>query len=282
MHRSYAPATSRAVSPVRWREMVSRLFSRLIPVRVTVAYAATLFLVATTLLALGPRAQDRAVGYLSTNLHNLAHGHIGTLLGSAFVADQGQVYLLLPGLVCLLALAELLWCSRRLVQAFVLGHVGATLIVAVGLAAAIKFGWLPMSLARVSDVGLSYGAMAVLGTLTAAIPPRFRPAWIGWWLAVALVMVASGADYTATGHTVALVLGMVLSTRFRVATHWTAVRLVLLAVGIAFGFLLLAGVSLPVAPIAGPVGLGVALIAQIVATRPLLPSALMRGSRIAH
>jgi hypothetical protein len=245
--------------------MVSRLFYRLVPVRVTVAYAATLLLVATTLLALGPRAQDRAVGYLSTNLHNLAHGHIGTLLGSAFVTAEGQVYLLLPGLVCLLALAELLWCSRRLVQAFVLGHVGATLIVAVGLAAAIKFGWLPISLAGVSDVGLSYGAMAVLGTLTAAIRPRFRPAWIGWWLAVAVVMAAFGADFTATGHTVALVLGMLLSTRFHTATQWTVVRLVLLAVGVAFGFLLLVGVSLPLAPVAGPVGLAVALTAQWVA-----------------
>jgi hypothetical protein len=254
--------------------MVSRFLSRLVPVRVTVAYAATLLMVATTLLALGPRAQDRAVGHLSTNLHNLAHGHIGTLLGSAFVTADGSVYLMLPGLVCLLALAELLWCGRRLVQAFVLGHIGATLIVAVGLAAAIRIGWLPISLAGVSDVGLSYGAMAVLGTLTAAIPPRFRPAWIAWWLSVALVMVASGADFTATGHTVALVLGMLLSTRFRSATHWTVVRMVLLTVGSAFGCLMLVGVSFPVAPVAGSVGLAMTLIAQIVSTGSVRPSEL--------
>src|SRR6478672_5810806 len=115
--------------------MVSRMCSSLVAVRVTVAYAVTLLLVATTLLVLGPRVQDRVVSHLSTNLHNLAHGHLGTLVGSAFVTADGQVYVLLPGLVCLLALAELLWRSGRLVLAFALGHIGATLIVAVGLAA---------------------------------------------------------------------------------------------------------------------------------------------------
>jgi hypothetical protein len=241
--------------------------SSLVAVRVTVAYAVTLLLVATTLLVLGPRVQDRVVSHLSTNLHNLAHGHLGTLLGSAFVTADGQVYVLLPGLVCLLALAELLWRSGRLVLAFALGHIGATLTVAVGLAAAIKFGWLPISIARTSDVGLSYGAMAVLGTLTAAIPPRWRPAWIGWWLAVAMVVVASGADFTAAGHTVALILGMLLSTRFRSDTHWTLVRLVLLAGGMTFGYQVLTGLSVPAAPVAGSTGMLVALIARWVARR---------------
>jgi hypothetical protein len=248
-----------------WFEMVSRVLSRLVPVRVTAAYAVTLFLVASMLLALGPRAQDRVVGQLSTNLDNLARGHLGTLLGSAFVTSEGQTYLLLPGLVCLMGLAELLWRSKRLVQAFALGHIGATLIVAVGLAGAIKFGWLPISIARVSDVGLSYGAVAVLGTLTAAIPMRWRPAWIGGWLTVALVVVASGADFTAAGHTVALILGMLLSTRFRVDARWTTLRLALLAAGVAFGLLLLVGVSPTAAPVAVPAGLGVAVIMQSVA-----------------
>lgn len=126
------------------------------------------------------------------------------MFGSAFVTAGGQIYVWLPGLVCLLALAELLWHSRRLVLAFALGHIGATLIVAVGLAAAIQFGWLPISVARASDVGISYGAVAVLGALTAAIPARWHPAWIGWWLAISLlVVVASGEDFTAAGHTIA-------------------------------------------------------------------------------
>ncbi len=44
------------------------------------------------------------ISHASTNLHNLSHGHIGTLLVSAFVIDAGPIYVWLPGLMCLLAL----------------------------------------------------------------------------------------------------------------------------------------------------------------------------------
>jgi hypothetical protein len=249
--------------------MVSRLFSGLVVVRFTVAYAVMLAVVATTLAVLGPRAQDSVVTHLSTNLHNLAQGHLGTLLGSAFVTDGGQVYVWLPGLVCLLAVAELFWRGRRLVVAFALGHIGSTLIVAVVLAVAIRFGWLPISVAAATDVGISYGAVAVLGALTAAIPPGWRPAWVGWWLAIALMVAASGADFdfTATGHTVALALGVLLSRRFRSAAQWTPVRLVLLAGGGAFGYLMLTGSSPLGAPVAGVAGVLIALIGQWVARR---------------
>ena len=61
------------------------------------------------------------IAHASTNLHNLAHGHVGTLLGSAFIADTGPMYFWLPCLVCLLALAELIWRSGRLATVFVTG-----------------------------------------------------------------------------------------------------------------------------------------------------------------
>jgi hypothetical protein len=249
--------------------MVSRMLARLVPVRVTAIYAAMLIVVAVTLLALGPDVQNSVVSHMSTNLHNLAHGHLDTLLGSAFVTDGGEIYTWLPGLVCLLALAELLWRSRWLVLAFTLGHVGATVIVAFGLVAAIWCGWLPISVARATDVGISYGAAAVLGALTAAIPRPWRPAWIGWWLAVAVVIAASEAwaDFTADGHTVALILGMLLSTRFHSTTHWTPVRWVLLAGGVTFSYLTLTGLSLVTAPLAGLAGVLAALTAQWLAWR---------------
>ncbi|OBF25062.1 hypothetical protein A5727_05845 [Mycobacterium sp. ACS4331] len=238
------------------------MFSTLVPVWVTVTYATVLGLVSTVLWVLGPEVRDRVVGHLSTNVENLGHGHVGTLLGSAFVTAEGPIYPLLPGLVCLLALAELLWRGRRLVQAFMLGHVGATLIVAAGLAAAIRAGWLPLSTAGATDVGLSYGAVGVLGALTAAMPTGWRPAWAGGWLTVAWVVASmSGWDFTAVGHAVALVLGMLLSTRLHADAHWSALRRVLLGVGIAFGLLLLVGSWLSTAPAAVPAGLGVALLA---------------------
>jgi hypothetical protein len=236
--------------------VVSAVLSRLARVRVTVAYAVTLICVTTTLSTLGPSAADRVVRHASTNLHNLSHGRIGTLLGSAFVVDAGAAYVWLPGLVCLMGVAELLWRSRRLVVGFAVGHVGATLLVAVGLTAAVELRWLPGSITRATDVGMSYGATAVLGTLSAAVPRRWRPMWIGWWLAVGVAVVWLGRDFTDVGHAMALVLGMLVATRFGRPEPWTAMRVVLLVVGGAFGFLVLAntGLSMLVAAVGGAAG----------------------------
>ena len=233
--------------------MVIRLLAR---VWVTAAYAVTLAGVAAVLVVLGPEVQERVIRHASTNLHNLSHGHIGTLLGSAFVTEDGPIYAWLPGLVCLLALAEWLWRSGRLVMTFALGHIGATLLVAIGLTAAVELGWTPVSVSRATDVGMSYGAAAVLGALTSALPARWRPAWVGWWLSVGATVVLMSHYFTDVGHSVALVLGMVLSTRFGRPARWTAPLAGLLVVATAFGYLMMAGtgLSLGVPAAAGVLG----------------------------
>jgi len=228
--------------------------------RVTTVYTSVLVGVSFTLTALGPHARHAAVSRMSTNLHNLSHGRISTLVGSAFV-DGGNVWVWLPGLVCLLALGELMWRSRGLIVAFAVGHIGATLIVAAGLAAALAAGWLPMSIARASDVGVSYGAVCVLGGLTSSIPSRWRPVWIGWWIGIA-VAVAIGGDFTAVGHLLALMLGIWLSFKLPTTTmHWTPTRLALLTVAVAFGDFVLVG-SFVAAPLAGMMGVLIAILAS--------------------
>ena len=152
---------------------------------------------------------------MSTNLHNLAQGRLSTLVGSAFVSDGDDVYAWLPGLVCLLALGELVWRSKGLLITFTIGHIGATLIVAGWLAAAVEAGWLPTSIARARDVGISYGAVCVLGALTASIPSRWRPAWIGWWLGIAVAAASGRTSIHRRRSRVALLLGMGLSFRLR-------------------------------------------------------------------
>jgi hypothetical protein len=253
--------------PGRRRTLPSGVLWSLMRVRVTLGYAVVLITIGATLLAFGSPVQDLVVSHVSTNLHNLANGYLGTLISSAFVTEGRDIYAILPGLVCLLALAELIWCGRRLVLTFVLGHVGATVMVAAGLAVAITAGWLPITVAHANDVGISYGAAAVLGALTAVIPPRWRPGWISWWLAIALV-AATWADFTGVGHMIALILGMGLSSRLGSVADWNRTRVALLIVGVAFGYMMITGSSSPVAvAVAGPAGLLVALIAQWVARR---------------
>lgn len=225
--------------------MLFNLLRALTRVRVTVVYAAILTGVTAILAELEPRVQNQVISHSSTNLHNLSHGHLGTLVLRAFVIDAGPIYVWLPGLVCLLMVAELIWRSGRLVVAFAVGHIGATLLVALGLTAAVELDWLSTDVTRATDVGMSYGASAVLGAMSAAIPQRFRPAWMGWWLVVAVAVVIVGRDFTDVGHAVALLLGMLVSSRFGVPGRWTPARCLLLAVGSAFGYLLLANTGLP-------------------------------------
>src|SRR6201998_3812174 len=159
--------------------MIGGILSRLARVQFTVGDVAVLLVISGGILLLGPHAHHVLVQRASTNVHNLAHGHIGTLLGSALVVDAGPLYFWLPFLTCLLALAELHLRTIRLAVAFLVGHIGATLVVAAALAAAVEFGWMPLSITRASDVGRSYGALAGLGAMTAVIPPRWRAAWVG-------------------------------------------------------------------------------------------------------
>lgn len=229
------------------------LLSRLARVRITLGYALALATVSIALVVLGPRVRAHVIALASTNLHNLAHGHLGTLFGSAFVTDAGPIWFWLPCLVCLLALAELIWRSGRLALVFVTGHVGTTLLVAIGLTAAIEFHYLPLSISHASDVGVSYGAVAVLGALTAAVPRRWKPAWLGWWVPVGVAAAVLSDDFTDVGHSIALALGLLVSTRLAGPAHWTPVRYALLAVGGSFGFLVLAHGEWT--PLIGAVGL---------------------------
>jgi hypothetical protein len=237
--------------------MIYGVLSRVARVRFTVGYVAIAGAVSFALLSLRPHTRELVIQHASTNLHNLAHGHVGTLLGSAFVVDDaGPLYFWLPFLTCLLALAELHLRSIRLMVAFVVGHIGATLVVVGALAAAVEFGWLPRSITRASDVGMSYGALAVLGALTAAIPPRWRPAWVGWWIFAAMASAVVGGDFTDAGHTVAVILGLLVSSQFRGSIHWTPVRLMMLIGSSGFGFLVLAHhwATMAAAPVFGLLG----------------------------
>jgi hypothetical protein len=244
----------------RWTATATRALSVVASLRVTIVYAVALVAVSTTLTVLGPHARDVVVSRMSTNLHNLARGHLSTLVGSAFVDDGGEVYTWLPGFVCLLALGELIWRSTGLLIAFTVGHIGATLLVAAGLVAAVQAGWVPISVAHASDVGVSYGAVCVLGALTASIPARWRPVWIGWWLGLtATAAWATEFEFTAVGHVLALLLGMGVSFRLPSMARWSSLHLALLAVGVAVGYFMVSGSSMVVTA-GGLAGMAVAFL----------------------
>ena len=72
--------------------MIYEILSRVARARFTVGYVAILAAVSFAILSLDPHARELVIQHASTNLHNLANGRLGTLLGSAFVVDAGPLY----------------------------------------------------------------------------------------------------------------------------------------------------------------------------------------------
>jgi hypothetical protein len=103
---------------------------------------------------------------------------------------------------------------------------------------------------------MGYGALAVLGAMTAVIPRRWRMARVGWWVAAGVASAIVGGDFTDSGHTVAVILGVLVSSRFRQPIHWTTMRRLMLVASSGFGFLLLAHhwATMAAAPVFGLLG----------------------------
>lgn len=181
---------------------------------VTLGYLVLLMVSTVVLTLIDDSTMDRVLLRASTNLDNLLHGHVGTLLSSAFFIGTGvTAWAILAMLAALLALAELRFGAGRLVRVFLAGHVGATLVVAVGLWAAVREDWLPDSISDAEDVGISYGAVALVGALVAVLPAAARWSWSAVWLAFAVDGVLAGRTFTNVGHLLSLVIGLVLGYR---------------------------------------------------------------------
>ncbi|MBF6472232.1 MULTISPECIES: rhomboid-like protein [Nocardia] len=174
----------------------------------TAVYLSGLIAVSVVFSVLSDSAQTRMILHASTNLHNLLSGRVGTLLASAFViGDVVAAWVIIPLLACLLALVELRFGALHAVRVFLAGHIGATVLVAAGLWIGVEAGWVPASIRWAEDVGVSYGAMALIGVLVAAVPYRWRIAWATMWFIVAIEGVLIGQTFTHVGHLVAFTIG---------------------------------------------------------------------------
>lgn len=214
----------------------------------TYSYVGLVVAVGIVLTLVSANRASRIVLHASTNLHNLLRGHFGTLFASAFVIGSGAatVWIIVPLLACLLALAEHRLGAMRMVRTFVLGHIGATALVAVGLWIAVQSQLVPNSITTVEDTGVSYGAMAVVGALVVVLPAHRRFVWSASWLSLALGGVVLWHTFTNVGHFLALCLGLGIG-RLMIRRHAEPVRPlsviegVLLAAGSLFACLMLLG-----------------------------------------
>jgi hypothetical protein len=175
----------------------------------TCAYLA--ILVATSILVhqLAPSTVHQLLLASSTNLHELGRVPVRVLVVSAFWISDGHVlpWLLLLGVVG--GLAEARRGTLGAATVFVAGHIGASLIVAAGLAFGVTVGAVSPSVANMVDVGPSYGFAALAAFVATSCTARWRTLALlalGAWLVTAWI---GGIDVTGVGHLTAAAIGFV-------------------------------------------------------------------------
>ncbi|MES4904840.1 MULTISPECIES: rhomboid-like protein [unclassified Streptomyces] len=175
----------------------------------TVGYA--LVLVVTGLFArlADPDLVHDVLTHSSTDVVNLADRPVLVLVASAgWVAGGVLTPYLLAFLVVVGALERRLG-GLRTAGVFLLGHVLATLMTELPVAAAVAVGHLPDSSLRRLDYGISYGLLACTGALAGLLGPRLRWTLLGGITLVLVLDLVEFADpLTDWGHLLALAIGV--------------------------------------------------------------------------
>ncbi|MEU1664528.1 rhomboid-like protein [Streptomyces sparsogenes] len=149
------------------------------------------------------------LAHSSTDVANLSHRPLLSLVASGVWVAGG---LLSPYIVAFLAVVGAL--ERRLgglrtAGIFLLGHVLATLMTELPVAASVAAGQLPDSSLRRLDYGISYGLLACAGALAGLVRPWLRWTLLGGITAALLADLAEFTDpLTDWGHLLALAIGV--------------------------------------------------------------------------
>ncbi len=174
----------------------------------TFLYAGIIMVTTWVIAGSNQRLADALLRAQSTNLTNLRHHAIDVLVRSAFWSGTSYALPTIALLAVVLAPAEFWLGTRRAVTVFAIGHIGATLLTAAGIAVAVHFGTAPRGIERTIDVGVSYGAYCIAGVVTYRLPAPWRYAWVAGLVGAFALTSAIGGEFSDYGHLVSVLLGL--------------------------------------------------------------------------
>ncbi|EFL23288.1 conserved hypothetical protein [Streptomyces himastatinicus ATCC 53653] len=184
---------------------------RTVPTEAPFSLFYSLILLGTGLYAhLGdPRTVHDLLTVSSTDVSNLSQRPLLTLLASALWVVGGITSPYLVVLLLVLGALERRVGGLRTAGVFLLGHVLATLLTEIPVAASVAVGHLPDSSLRRLDYGVSYGLIACAGALAGLLSPRQRWALTG---GIGAALIAGSLVHfdplTDWGHALALLTGV--------------------------------------------------------------------------
>jgi membrane associated rhomboid family serine protease len=168
------------------------------------------------LIGLPPRLRDAVLLVHSTTLAHLKREPLTVLFGSAMWTDVTELLFMTVTAVVYMAPLERWIGSWRTVLAFLAGHVGATILIALWIEATVKLTPEQNQVyARTIDVGVSYGAYCCAALLAYRLRMPIRLCVWAVLLAYLLHQASlhdfdASVDYTSLGHLTAFGIGIVL------------------------------------------------------------------------
>jgi len=155
--------------------------------------------------------RERVLEETSSNIANLRDHPVQSLLASAFVVPQPAGLLLVVVLLVVLAYSQRFIGRAGALVVGLAGHIGATVLVAIGLQSGLFHHVVDPSVRTATDVGVSYVLACSMGFLTLFVPGWIRLAWCAglalYWLLPAFVDLS----FTAAGHATAVTLGWLMA-----------------------------------------------------------------------
>ena len=193
----------------RWRRLSPRITDWVSHAPATYAYLLILLVTTWVLETSSSSVARQLLLERSTNLHELARDPVRVIPASAFFVTGAPLWMVWVALFSVVAApVEHRIGTWRAITVFAVGHVGATLLTAVGLWLALKGDLVENSVVHAVDVGASYGFVALAGVVTYLVPRALRAAYIVvllLGLTTALVIVPSFTDF---GHLFAFLIGL--------------------------------------------------------------------------
>ncbi len=153
----------------------------------------------------------------STNLTHLRNDPLSVLVTSVFWLTGFEIVAWIVLFPLVLAPAEKWLGTLRAIVVFAVGHAGATLLTAGGIAFMVRHDLAPLRLKDVIDVGSSYGFFAVAAILSYRFRGRWGLLWAGALLVGTTTMVVVQTEFADYGHLVAVLIGLLLYPLTRTA-----------------------------------------------------------------
>jgi hypothetical protein len=151
---------------------------------------------------------DDILRHASTNIVNLRHVPLRSLIASALVVSGGGWLVAAVELALSFGRIERSRGAFTAIAVFASGHVIATVLTEGAVWYGIRAGTLPHAESIQIDVGISYGMWACMSAAIVLLPRRLRIPGLVLAGAAVLVPLALDVDMTSCGHVISVLIGL--------------------------------------------------------------------------